>query len=58
MLSDIYPEHEWVPWKFRVNTGFWNDITNQREYMNWVGKQLNYKEMSDWYKITQEVIKK
>jgi hypothetical protein len=56
LIKLIYPEYEWIPWKFnRVVGGYFDDINNQREYMNWLFKKLEYKEMSDWYKITQKI---
>ncbi len=58
MVTTIYSEHEWFPWKFdRVPYGYWLDMGNQRKYMDWVANQLNYKEKDDWYKITVEVFK-
>jgi hypothetical protein len=56
LLSTVYPEYEWLPWKFvRSQNQFWNDPKNQRKFMDWAGKQLQIKEMSDWYKVTQKV---
>jgi hypothetical protein len=53
----VYPEHEWLPWRFsKVPNGFWDDIKNQRDFLDWAGKQLNYKNKEDWYKVTKEVI--
>jgi hypothetical protein len=34
---------------------FWRDINNQKNFMNWAAKQLNIKEPSDWYKLSQKV---
>ncbi len=57
LISTVYSEHEWLPWRFsQVSKGYWNDMKNQRNFMDWVGKQLNYRDMEDWYKITMEVI--
>jgi hypothetical protein len=53
LLSGVYSEYEWLPWKFeRCPRNFWEDVNNQRRFMEWAGKQLNIKEMSDWYKVT------
>ncbi len=51
----MFPEFEWLPWKFHVPKGFWNDMNNQRNFVDWVGKQLKYKNREDWYKITARV---
>jgi hypothetical protein len=56
LLSTVYPEHEWLPWKFvRCPLNYWSDVNNQRKFMDWAATQLNVKEMSDWYKISQRV---
>jgi hypothetical protein len=56
LLSSVYNDYIWLPWKFsHVAKGFWNDVNNQREFLNWVATQLNYKDTTDWYKITTEV---
>jgi hypothetical protein len=57
LLSSVFPDQEWLPWKFaNAPKNFWNQIENQRKFMDWAGKQLNIKDMSDWYKVTQEVV--
>ena len=53
LLTEVYPEYEWLPWKFdRCVTNYWTDIKNVRKFMDWAGKQLNVKEMSDWYNVS------
>jgi hypothetical protein len=43
-LQHAYPEHEWLEWRFsRAGSNFWNDIQNQRAFMDWVGKELGTK---------------
>jgi hypothetical protein len=55
-LQDVYPENEWLPWKFRVTpSSYWDDIANQKEFMTWAEKQLNIRELSDWYKVSATV---
>ena len=58
MLAEIYPEYDWLPWKFSkcANT-YWDDINNQRKFVEWVGKELKIKEMSDWYNVSWKVEK-
>ncbi len=57
LISTVYSEYKWLPWKFQhVPNGYWEDMKNQKKFMDWVGKQLNYKDMEDWYKVTKEVI--
>src|SRR5688572_3840282 len=51
-LLNIYPDYNWKVWKFDViPKGFWKDMTNQRNFFDWVGGELNVKTKEDWYKI-------
>jgi len=54
-VISVYSDYEWLEWKF-PNTvrGFWEKKTNQKKYLNWLGKQLGYKNYEDWYKINQD----
>ncbi len=57
IFETIYPNFNWLPWKFhKCPQGFWNDINNQRIYMNWLFKNLGYEKIEDWYKINQNLI--
>jgi len=33
--------------------GYWKHLENQKSFMDWIGNQLGYKNMSDWYGILQ-----
>jgi hypothetical protein len=58
MLATVFPEYEWLPWKLeRCPRGFWDDINNQRKFLDWVSKELKIEEFSDWYKVTKQVYK-
>ena len=51
----MYPEYEWLPWKFdAAPRHYWESLENQRKFMDWAGKELGIKEMSDWYKVSQK----
>jgi hypothetical protein len=53
LLSTTYPDQDYQPWKFNdCPPNFWNDLKNQRKFMDWAGKQL---QVSDWYKISIKV---
>ena len=57
VLSSVYPDYEWFWWKFKsVSRNKWNDITNIREYMDWLGNMLGYTIIEDWYKISRRAI--
>jgi hypothetical protein len=56
LLSSVYPEHEWLPWKFgQLPNNFWENVNNKKLWLEWVSKQLKIKEISDWYKVSQQV---
>jgi len=56
-LKSVFPEYEWLEWKFtQTSQHFWKDIENHKIYANWLGKELEYKEIEDWYKITSDTI--
>ena len=36
-LATIYPNQIWQRWRFsRVPDGFWNQLENQKNYVNWI----------------------
>ena len=56
LLNHAYPNYEWLPWKFdKCPQNYWDDLKNQRKFMDWAATQLNIKEMEDWYKISLQV---
>jgi hypothetical protein len=58
LLNSVYPEYDWLPWKFEKGPShYWEDVKNQRKFMDWAAKQIGIKEMSDWYNITYQVTK-
>ena len=56
LLSSVYTNYEWLPWKFiKTPDSYWLDINNQEKFMKSGGEKLNIKEISDWYKVTNKV---
>ncbi len=56
LITTIFSEYEWLPWKFKCcPLHYWDDKNNHKLFMNWVANQLNVKEMNDWYKVTGKV---
>jgi hypothetical protein len=56
LLSNIFPEHEWFPWKFsKIPRNTWQDPKNIRDFLNWAEKALRIKDPSDWYKVSRKV---
>jgi hypothetical protein len=57
-LHDLFPTYDWLPWKFvKCPQEFWDDKKNQRKFLDWAATQLDIKDMSDWYRVTQKVTK-
>ena len=58
-LQDVYPQHHWLPWKFnKLPLGYWEDIRNQKEFMDWLSEDLKIKDLKDWYKVSLKQIRK
>ena len=58
MLKSIYPEYDWLPWKFKqVPKGYWDDIANHHKFIEWASKELQIKDKRDWYNVSQKVNK-
>ena len=53
ILSQVYPEYNWLPWRFDLD--FWKDMSDSTMFVEWVGKKLGIKELSDWYNVNIEV---
>jgi hypothetical protein len=52
MLSKLYPEYDWLPWKFEMTPkNYWSDVNNVKKFMDWAAKQLKIKEFSDWQNV-------
>ena len=55
LVSSVYPEHKWLIHQFsQVPKGHWDNPTNQRSFMDWLGVKLGFNKMEDWYKITAD----
>lgn len=53
LLQAVYPHHAWEVSRFRL-PGYWNDVNNQRHFMDELGKKLAFERLGDWYQITSE----
>lgn len=52
-LQTVYHEHEWMLWRFdTVPLGYWEKLENQKEFFEWLQKELGYRNMNDWYKLS------
>ena len=60
-LKHWFPDIEVVPWMFedkRVQPDFWEDKENHLKFFNWLGIQLGYKHLDDWYNLTTKDIQR
>ena len=58
MLAHLYPEQQWLPWKFStVHKSLWEDKDMVNKYINWLSQKLNIKLMDDWYRVSLQVSK-
>jgi hypothetical protein len=59
LLKVIYPNHQWVPWRFpRVDMGFWTDTKTHRPYLEWILKELGLSHSAeDMLKVTTEQLR-
>ena len=56
LVSKYVPEYPWIPWKFRrIPPNFWNDLSNQRKFLESIAKDLNVNKIEDWYNVTVKV---
>ena len=53
LLKKFFPQYDWLEWKFIIPLkNFWKDKKNHKRYIIWLGKELGYTTMEDWYKIS------
>ena len=55
LLSTVYPENDWLSWKYHSLSASTLDSKEWKAFLEYAGKQLNVKEMQDWYKVKEEV---
>jgi len=50
---ELFPDFEYVPWLFNsgVPPGYWEVLDNIRAYMQWLGNELGFESVEDWYRI-------
>ena len=54
-VNDCYPEYDWLEWKFvQVHRGFWDSVANCRRYLDWLGRELKFRDLDDWYAVSFE----
>ncbi len=57
LLVAVYPEYEWLPWKFsRTPQGFWTDPKNCKQFLEWSKPYLNVQKDEDWHNVSSKVL--
>jgi hypothetical protein len=52
MLSDIFPEYNWVPLKFaHTPRGYWDLDASGKQFLDTVAKVLNIQRTEDWLRV-------
>jgi len=52
LLSQVYPNHSWLPWMFIKSTNkWWRPRKNQVQYIEWLKTQLNMTKMEDLHRL-------
>jgi hypothetical protein len=56
-LREYRPRVAWQEWRFgSVPQGFWKEKKNRFRYLSWLGKELGFKQLEDWYKLTRKLL--
>jgi len=57
MLRNLYPGHEWLPWKFSATPkNWWKHQTHQKQFMDWLLKEKAISDLEACYSLTTEAI--
>jgi len=52
-IKAFLPGYDWKEWMFYMAPlGFWQERKNRRRYMLWLGKELGFEKIDDWYSVT------
>jgi len=57
LLNTLYPEYEWLEWKFKhTSNHYWKKKLNRKKYADWLGITLGYTKLDDYYNISHSII--
>ncbi len=57
LLAASMPDYDWLEWRFtHVPNRFWSERRNRVRYLDWLGEQLGFKRLEDWYQVTKKDI--
>jgi hypothetical protein len=56
LLSAVYPDYDWLPWKFEISPrNLWQSQKIVRKFLDWAGIQLGLKCLDEWHLVTIKV---
>ncbi len=56
-LREYAPDHDWKEWLLPVvPRRFWKFRRNRERFMCWLGEELGFSRLEDWYRITKDLI--
>jgi len=59
VAKHLYPDYPWIEWMFRkVPDGFWEDLSNVRDFLDWLATELGIEDPEQWYVYTNKVLEK
>ena len=57
LICSIFPEYNWIPWKFWVPPQYWNKKSNRFQFLEYLKNKYQIEENEDWFrKITGRII--
>jgi hypothetical protein len=55
MLTTLYPEYDFLPWKFKIkSSSMADDRAVRSKTLDYVEKELNIAKPEDWYRISKQ----
>lgn len=58
MLREVYPEHEWLPWKFKkVPSNIGRDPLVVRQTLKYIESEKKLTQPQQWYDVSQTQLK-
>ena len=58
LVTTLFPNYDWLPWKFNLSSGVRKNKQIARDFMESLKKKLDYNDYKDWYQINNQVKKK
>jgi hypothetical protein len=53
-LNEAISDHQFVEWRFERETvplHFWTDKSTHKQFFDWIMKECDMKDLSDWYSM-------